>query len=635
MNSNLENLFYLIRKEDIVLWAGAGFSSYAGYPSGKALAEILYNNLTPSQKKQIDKNLPLDHLAEEFIRLNGGKQNSLIRILKDVFLKKPESLKYHKMLSEIPHIKTIITTNYDNTFELAYEDECCKLIDDTDIAYINDKTRVFKAHGDLVKPETIIIASRHYKNFFKSDLQDNIFWTFIKSLIATKSFAFIGYNLEDINTQMIFDKIAEKLSTHQKQMFLISPSLPDHKINHLAKLGVEYINLRGEEFIEQLMANIKTNIRTDFDNGITTPETFRAFLHKNKLGVHLVSANDKFKVKAIEGLNGTPLKGTMLMEFKENELGAKFNQFLFASTDINFELSEKELNGINFLSEYGVNLMSFGKEEFKMVFQKTPVREGRFDIRFDDGFEAAELDYKIFASKEHIKIIVTYNNTEFLFCIKHKQKSLADFHFETKGPFQKTAHAVTTFSILSRLKQGRAFSIFPDGGLSKLDFEQRGEQTLFKGIDSSLYYYNGLQTIEKFFNIKFDNLDGFTEEDFDDVNYLISYIERKEVLIMSDGSYELKFYDHAGAIDFRDKVAIQPRNFELSLNIPTKFDIRKIILDLGYETREISEFHIVNLDELSNPECVSVKIKSTNGKVKISFNDYLKNDGIEILAKKS
>jgi len=634
MDSNLENLFYLVRKEDIVLWVGAGFSLYAGYPSGKALSELLYSNLTPSQKIEIDKNLPLDDLAEEFIRLNGGKQNSLIRILSDVFLKKPESLKYHKMLSEIPHIKTIITTNYDNLFEIAYEDDCCKLVDDTDIAYISDKVRVFKAHGDLIKPKSIIIASRHYKNFFKSDLQDNIFWNFIKSLIATKSFVFIGYNLEDINTQMIFDKIAEKLSSHQKQMFLISPNLSQHKINHLIRLGIEYINLSGEEFVEELMNNIKTNFRTDFDNGFTTPETLRTFLHKNKLGVHLVSSGEKFKIKAIEGLNGTPLKGTMLMEFKENNLGVKFNEFLFAGTDISFELSENELNGIKFLSENGLNLMSFEKEGFKVVFQKIPFRKGRCDARFDDGFEVDELDYEIFANKEYIKIVVRYKNAEFLFSIKHKKIDHADFHFQIKKSFEKTSHAVIAFSILCRLKQGRAFSIFSDHGF-KLDFEQRGEQTLFKGIDSCLYYYNGLQTIEKFFHIRFDDLDGFTEKDFDDVNYLISYIEKKEVLVASDGSYEIKFYDHAGVIDFRDKVLPQPKNFGLSFNVPTKFDIRKTILDLGYETREISEFFIVNLEELANPECVSVKIKSADGRVKISYSDEPKNKGVEVLAKNS
>lgn len=45
-------LFELIRKEDIVLFIGAGFSLKAGYPGGNRLAEIIYNDL-PIQRKHI------------------------------------------------------------------------------------------------------------------------------------------------------------------------------------------------------------------------------------------------------------------------------------------------------------------------------------------------------------------------------------------------------------------------------------------------------------------------------------------------------------------------------------------------------------------------------------------------------
>lgn len=34
-----ERIFELIRKEEVLLFAGAGLSRYAGYPSGKELAE--------------------------------------------------------------------------------------------------------------------------------------------------------------------------------------------------------------------------------------------------------------------------------------------------------------------------------------------------------------------------------------------------------------------------------------------------------------------------------------------------------------------------------------------------------------------------------------------------------------------
>ena len=47
-----ESLFQAISKGEVVLWAGAGLSLYAGLPSGVQLREILYEGLTPLEKNQ-------------------------------------------------------------------------------------------------------------------------------------------------------------------------------------------------------------------------------------------------------------------------------------------------------------------------------------------------------------------------------------------------------------------------------------------------------------------------------------------------------------------------------------------------------------------------------------------------------
>lgn len=43
----LEKIFELVRKEDVVFWIGSGFSLYAGYPTGKQLANTIHQSLTP------------------------------------------------------------------------------------------------------------------------------------------------------------------------------------------------------------------------------------------------------------------------------------------------------------------------------------------------------------------------------------------------------------------------------------------------------------------------------------------------------------------------------------------------------------------------------------------------------------
>ena len=70
-----ENLFDLIRKEQVVIWAGAGFSRYAGYPSGAAFAEILYNDLPKHQREELNRDLALPQMAEEYCKFKAGSKN--------------------------------------------------------------------------------------------------------------------------------------------------------------------------------------------------------------------------------------------------------------------------------------------------------------------------------------------------------------------------------------------------------------------------------------------------------------------------------------------------------------------------------------------------------------------------------
>ena len=112
-----ERIFELIRKEETILFVGAGMSLYAGYPSGAGLAKIMYDNLTNDLQKDIEFTANLPKLAEDIYYLKGGNKNYLIENLKKEFQKEPTSSETHQLLSKIPQIKTIITTNYDTLFE--------------------------------------------------------------------------------------------------------------------------------------------------------------------------------------------------------------------------------------------------------------------------------------------------------------------------------------------------------------------------------------------------------------------------------------------------------------------------------------------------------------------------------------
>src|ERR1700733_9378037 len=136
---NPESIFELIRSEEAVLWAGSGLSIYAGYPSGVALCETIYDSLSPREKNDIPKNLALPELAEQYVRLKGNKRDDLNMLLRKIFMKKPCASHVHQTLAKIPHIKTIITTNYDRLFELAYGDKMLPIIRESDLGLTGKK----------------------------------------------------------------------------------------------------------------------------------------------------------------------------------------------------------------------------------------------------------------------------------------------------------------------------------------------------------------------------------------------------------------------------------------------------------------------------------------------------------------
>src|SRR5690606_224149 len=94
-----QRLFELIRAEDVVLFVGAGFSLYAGYPSGANLAKMIFDRLSSTEKMEISFTENLPKLCEDIYHLKGNK-NLLIKCLKDVFNRKPRNNEVHQKLSK-------------------------------------------------------------------------------------------------------------------------------------------------------------------------------------------------------------------------------------------------------------------------------------------------------------------------------------------------------------------------------------------------------------------------------------------------------------------------------------------------------------------------------------------------------
>lgn len=501
-----ENLFNLIRNEEVVIWAGAGLSLYAGYPSGKTLGEVLYSNLSESEKNIINPNSTLPDLAEEIYRIKGGNKNYIIKTLKNIFEIESTSTETHQLISKIPHFKTIITTNYDKLFENAYKNKANLILNHNNLPYIRkDQTQIFKVHGDLSSNENIIITKTDYNRFFQDQSEHNSFWTVIKERLTTNSILFLGYNLEDPNISVIFDKITENLGDHRKECFLVAPDLPEHKVGDLARKGIKYINSTAEEILCDLVHVLKENIVNDLETKIVSADTFKKFLQNFDLLPSFDATKESYNVRSIRGIDGNQVEGKINFTIKNEEnMVQKYYDFAQGKEFGELELDENILQNVDLY--YGDIRLSQKDKIVKLKFQSTPKFDTKVTIRFENDYEFEDFPVKLFGNKNLIEIHSKLKSADLKFKFNIENYPNLNFKFTYKHDTvcTTTKNELELFKLLKNFSEGNTFTVFIEEGKKiKQKFEKF--QDLLDEMNFFINYFENLQLIEKNFNIQFKN----------------------------------------------------------------------------------------------------------------------------------
>lgn len=625
-----ENLFELARKEEIIIWAGAGMSLYAGYPSGKRFAEILVENLKSKEKDEIDTNVPLPELAEEFYRLKGNNKNQLIQILHKTFSKKAESTATHDRLAIIPHFGTIITTNYDSLFEDAYAQNAQKIFKTTHIPYIDSKkTQIFKVHGDLSDPESVILTNSDYNNFFKENEDNGTYWSVIRERLATKAVLFLGYNLEDPNISVIFDRITDSLGDNRKEVFLVAPNLPQHKINNLIKKNIHYINSTAEEIISELLLHLKEHIISDIENGKTSADTFRKFLANIDLLPDLKADNDNYRVTSLKGTK-EDIHGEANFTFKnEAEFLKELNDFTKGRKFGTFEIPEDKILNADFW--YGGVKFPDSEGILKLEFKSNPTLETKIDIRFDDGFEYTDTPIKLYGSQNLIEIHLEIENAEIV--VKVGLETLPELkvnmNYKHKDVCRNVKSEIELFYLLMKLSEGRNFTVFPEKGnpISKA-FPKSTE--LFEQATYFYYYFTNLKKIENHHNVRFSNIpiDSVNDETMKTVEYIVAVFEEEYLDLDWDDELTMTLVD-----DYSDEVIEQFENVNnVSAPVVAHHKVEEIVelhgnkINLGYKKVEFIDTYVTNIEEIRKREDNIVRMKSRSKKMHLTYTKDLTNE---------
>lgn len=238
-------IFEAIKKENLVIFAGAGIST-----EGKnVFPNTLYKEVCDELKIS---NVSFPNAMSLYCNKPNGRKKLINKII--------DRFDYYKSFSEIqnimnmfymplaniPYIKDIITTNWDRQFEDICG--CIPIMNDKDIAVIdNNRRKVYKIHGTIDNIGSIVATNEDYKKCYR-ELEKSIYGGYIKNLLSKNVVVFIGYSLNDYDFKKKWKYINKSLGEFKPHFYIVAPDINDDLLNK----NITYINTTGANFIKRI-----------------------------------------------------------------------------------------------------------------------------------------------------------------------------------------------------------------------------------------------------------------------------------------------------------------------------------------------------------------------------------------------
>lgn len=660
-NMYKESLFQAISKGEVVLWAGAGLSLYAGLPSGVQLRKILYEGLTPLEKEEVGKESDLSHLADEICVLKGNR-NYIVQTLKRIFTGNFLSTETHKVISQIPHFRNIITTNYDSLFERVYDSNKLNIIfSDDHTPYIDDKkVNLFKIHGDLSAPNSIIITESDYNNFFSKDTEQNTIWSIIKGIIATKSILFIGYSLEDTNVEVVFNKIRDKIGENGKECYFVAPNISTTKSKKLIRAKIHPISLTGEKLFEELIEYLKKNIKKNFENKDISSDVYSEFIGNFglKSEIEVDSSIEKNIVKNLTGIEGKDTKIEMLFSVSDsfeginklkglistgsasegvvkdaktatnviNALENNILENLISGEDISEGITiDKKFLGDDFsLNINGINFMDInGIKNLTLIL--LPSFDEQVDIIFENKKEFNDVRIKVVflnLIERRVKVIVQLydNQIEIETCISTEEATRAILYYRESKQINNISKQISFFELIEYFSEGQSFSVYIrehkifDSKKSIRGNLKEGFKSLYEMNHFYFNYFKKLKEIERLGNLRFSNIniDDVTPDNFNLLEKIIAKFNSPIEEINPKVSLNPECFDYTE----------HKEDFNLCFtNNSEDIVVHNQTFKMGEITIQISDAFISNYEEIINDRTISPIVESRSKRAIITFNN--------------
>jgi|GEM_PF-4472662 len=233
MNPKISELVDAIRARQCVPFIGSGLSKLAGLPLWGELIEEMKPLLLDladtesdkaEEKKYLEKASYLDVSTRFKFKVGLGRYH---RFLQDKFrtiLKQPSEA--HLAIARIRSWPFIITTNFDKLLETTFSQTGRALPaivtepDELVPCIRSGELFILKLHGDIDRPQSIVLSRDEYEQFTYSRRGQLILDTIRQQLIF-RTILFIGFGLTDPNFSRVFGEIGWLAGGYQGDAFSI------------------------------------------------------------------------------------------------------------------------------------------------------------------------------------------------------------------------------------------------------------------------------------------------------------------------------------------------------------------------------------------------------------------------------
>jgi len=209
------SLIRYLREGRAVLFCGSGLSAWAKLPTWKELLrgmieEISRESPDDYERDELDRLVGAGKLLEvadhcrEVLghRYHGTLSNSLRGVTGEI----PEP---HRIIVRLP-FSGIVTTNYDKLLERSFASigSWPKTPTHLDVDMLGSLLFdggffVLKAHGDIDRPESMVLTTRDYQDLIHSNQAFN---SIFSAILLTKAILFVGYSLSDPDFRLLLDR---------------------------------------------------------------------------------------------------------------------------------------------------------------------------------------------------------------------------------------------------------------------------------------------------------------------------------------------------------------------------------------------------------------------------------------------